>query len=61
MSQYVSRFPLPNLSRAKEIVDLMPRVLKASSEQNTSELERLQEQLDGLVWKAFGLTKEIAR
>ena len=61
MSQYVSRFPLPKMERAKDIIEIMPRVLKASSEQNTSELERLQEQLDGLVWKAFGLPKEIAR
>ena len=61
MSQYVSRFPLPKIGRAKDIIAIMPRVLKASSEQNTDELERLQEQLDGLVWKAFGLRKEIAR
>ncbi len=61
MSQYVSRFPLPKLDRAKDIIAIMPRVLKASSEQNTDELERLQDQLDGLVWKAFGLPKEIAR
>jgi methylase of polypeptide subunit release factors len=61
MSQYVSRFPLPKMGRAGEILDLMPRVLRASSEQDWSELKLLQEQLDGLVWKAFGLPKEIAR
>lgn len=61
MSQYVSQFPLPKMSRAGGILDLMPRVLKASSEQNPSELRLLQEQLDELVWKAFGLPKEIVR
>lgn len=61
MSQYVSRFPLPKMSRAKDILNLLPSVLAASSEQRASELEDLQEQLDGLVWKAFGLPKEIAR
>jgi len=61
MSQYVSRFPLPTLNRAKEILNLMPAVLLASKARKSSELEQLEEELDGLVWKVFGLTKEGAR
>src|SRR6266511_3323588 len=61
MSQYVSRFPLPTLNRAKEILNLMPAVLLASTARKGSELEQLEEELDGLVWKVFGLTKEVAR
>jgi hypothetical protein len=61
MSQYVSRFPLPAMHRAKDILDLIPAVLVASRARRTSELEQLEEELDGLVWKAFGLTKEVAR
>jgi hypothetical protein len=61
MSQYVSRFPLPRMDRAGDILDIMPRVLRASSGRHPSELNLLQEQLDGFVWKAFGLPKEIAR
>ncbi len=61
MSQYVSRFPLPKLKRAQNILDLMPAVIAASRAGDTSELRRLEKELDELVWEAFGLTKEVAR
>ena len=61
MSQYVSRFPLPKLNRAQDIFDLMPSVVAAARSGNSLDLERLEQELDALVWKAFGLTKEIAR
>ncbi len=61
MSQYVSRFPLPKLNRAQDILDLMPSVVAAARSGNSRDLERLEQELDALVWKAFGLTKEIAR
>lgn len=61
MSQYVSRFPLPKLNRAQDILDLMPSLVAAAQFGNTADLERLEQKLDALVWKAFGLTKEIAR
>jgi adenine-specific DNA-methyltransferase len=61
MSQYVSRFPLPKLNRAQDILDLMPSVVAATRSGNSRDLERLEQVLDALVWKAFGLAKEVAR
>lgn len=61
MSQYVSRFPLPKLNRAQDILDLMPSVVAVGWSGNSADLQRLEQELDALVWKAFGLTKEIAR
>jgi hypothetical protein len=61
MSQYVSRFPLPKLNRAQDILDLMPSVVATARFGNSPSLDRLEQELDALVWKAFGLTKEIAR
>jgi len=61
MSQYVSRFPLPKFDRARNILDLMPSVLSAARSGDPPGLERLEQELDTLVWKAFGLTKEVAR
>ncbi len=61
MSQYVSRFPLPTMNRASGILDLMPTVLAASAARKSPELEQLEQELDALVWKVFGLTKEVAR
>jgi hypothetical protein len=40
---------------------LMPSVVAAAGSGNSRDLERLEQVLDALVWKAFGLTKEIAR
>jgi len=59
MSQYVSRFPLPKMSRAGRILELMPRLLEACSTRNSSEFRRLEAELDRLVWKAFGLPEEV--
>ena len=61
MSQYVSRFPLPKLNRAQDILDLMPGLIIAARHGNLPDVERLEQELDALVWKAFGLTKEAAR
>ena len=61
MSQYVSRFPLPKLDRARDLLDLMPSVLAAVRSGDSPGLARLEQELDTLVWKAFGLTKEVAR
>ena len=61
MSQYVSRFPLPKLNRAQDILDLIPAVVAAARSRNPLVLEKLERELDALVWKAFGLAKEIAR
>jgi adenine-specific DNA-methyltransferase len=61
MSQYVSRFPLPKLKRALDILDVVPSVIAASRVGTRPEVERLERDLDELVWKAFGLTKEVAR
>ena len=61
MSQYVSQFPLPKISRAREILDLVPNLVNATAERDTATVERLQLQLDRLVWKAFGLSEEVAR
>lgn len=61
MSQYVSRFPLPKLQRAQDIRDLIPSVIAASQAGSSPDLERMEKDLDELVWKAFGLSKEVAR
>jgi methylase of polypeptide subunit release factors len=61
MSQYVGRFPLPTLPRARDILDLMPSVLAAARSGNAPALERLEQDLDDLVWRAFGLIKEVPR
>ena len=60
-SQYVSRFPLPKLERARDILDWTPSVIAASLAGASPELEKLEKQLDEIVWKAFGLTKEVTR
>lgn len=59
MSQYVSQFPLPKLSRCADILDLVPRILTASAKQHPS-LSVLESQLDQLVWNAFGLSEEVS-
>lgn len=61
MSQYVRRFPLPKLNRAQDILDLMPSLTAVARSGNSPDRERLEQEVDALVWKAFGLTKEIAR
>jgi adenine-specific DNA-methyltransferase len=61
MSQYVNRFPLPKLDRAGDILALMPQLLHASSTRDAAEVARLQPQLDGMIWQAFGLAEEVAR
>ncbi|HUG92166.1 MAG TPA: N-6 DNA methylase [Planctomycetaceae bacterium] len=55
MTQYVRRFPLPDPQSppAREIVRLVDRVLK---QQNVAPDD--EEQLDTLVWRAFGLVKQ---
>lgn len=61
MRQYVNRFPLPKIDRAGDILDLMPQLLRASSTQDMAQVARLQPQLDGMIWRAFGLAEEVAR
>ena len=61
MSQYVRRFPLPKASRAKALLDLVPLLLNAAAAQQGAEVDRLQKELDGAVWRAFGLGEEVAR
>lgn len=61
MSQYVNRFPLPNLERAGDILDATAGLLRACATQDTDRVARLQLELDRLVWRAFGLPEEIAR
>ena len=58
MSQYVSRFPLPKISRCGDILDLTPQILRAAEGQQ-SNLHALESQLNQLVWKAFGLSEEV--
>lgn len=61
MSQYVNRFPLPKLSRSKNIIDLIPRVLGACDAKDGTAFSDLEAELDEMVWDAFGLVKEITR
>lgn len=61
MSQYVKRFPLPKADRANEILGLVPLLLAATAAEDRTKVERLQEQLDSAVWRAFGLAEEVSR
>lgn len=53
MTQYVSKFPLPDLKKSSVIVQEMRAVLTSGI---TDEAER---KLNALVWHGFGLTEEI--
>jgi adenine-specific DNA-methyltransferase len=53
MTQYVSKFPLPDIKKSSAIVHEMRAVLKSGI---TDEAER---KLNALVWHAFGLSEEI--
>jgi tRNA1(Val) A37 N6-methylase TrmN6 len=61
MSQYVSRFPLPKLNRARDILDLMPSLLSLAAKGHSPELANMEQQLNRLVWQAFGLSEEVHR
>ncbi|HEY7427672.1 MAG TPA: N-6 DNA methylase [Gemmataceae bacterium] len=57
MTQYVGGFPLPSLVSpcSKKIVRLASRLIREGKASDTTEKE-----VDGLVWEAFGLGKEVA-
>ena len=56
MTQYVKRFPLPDLALApaKEIVKLAAKMI-------ASPTDEIEGKIDALVWKSFGLVKEVGR
>jgi hypothetical protein len=61
ITQYVERFPLPNpdLPRSRAIVALAKQIYDVAG---TGDADALYQQLDGLVWEAFGvLAKEVIR
>jgi len=60
-SQYVERFPLPKLEKVSELLDVVSRLVKAAQGQRKTEIEQLESIADDLVWKAFGLSKEVTR
>jgi hypothetical protein len=51
MTQYVSHFPLPDLCRARAVLELTRRRLEAGASL------KLEDELDGLVWELFGLKR----
>jgi len=57
MTQYVGGFPLPPLGSpcSKKIVRLVSHLVRKGKASDTTEKE-----IDGLVWEAFGLGKEVA-
>jgi SAM-dependent methyltransferase len=57
MTQYVKKFPLPNINSAisKEIIDLVKQLV--SNEVFEQETASIEEKLDNLVWQSFGLEK----
>lgn len=61
MSQYVKLFPLPKIEEASELLDMIPHLLRAAKANRNAEIEQLERLADELVWKAFGLGKEITR
>ena len=56
MTQYVGGFPLPSLGSpcSKKIIRMVSRLVREGKASDTTEKE-----IDGLVWEAFGLGKEI--
>lgn len=58
MTQYVNRFPLPDLQapRAREVVELVSVLLR-----NKQVNEDLEGKIDALVWECFGLSEESVR
>jgi hypothetical protein len=58
MTQYVKDFPLPPLSsrHAQEIVKEAKRLV-----QGDLAVAEAESHLDGLVWRTFGLIKEVCR
>jgi len=57
MTQYVNQFPVPNPSskESKEVVKLSKKAYKTIKEGN--DVSQLEEQIDNLVWKIFGVQK----
>ncbi len=53
MTQYVSKFPLPDLDTSKQIVEEVRQVLKFGAS------KKAEHSLNALVWGAFGLREEI--
>lgn len=54
MTQYVAKFPLPDLVTSRQIVEEVSRLLKAGGA-----TEAAEHKINGLVWEAFGLPEEI--
>lgn len=57
MTQYVKQFPLPDPSSAtaREMIRLAKAIYRLASSEKARELE---DELDRLVWQAFGFTKK---
>jgi adenine-specific DNA-methyltransferase len=58
MTQYVRMFPLPDLKTAlsREIIELSSRLVDDKGIN-----KELENRIDGLVWRSFGLSKEVGR
>lgn len=58
ITQYVEKFPLPDPAKAisTEIIELAKTIYR---EIDSKEAESMKNQLDNLVWQAFGLVKEV--
>jgi len=61
MSQYVNRFPLPKMERAADIVDATAELVRTSAAEKPDRVAAMQLELDRLIWRAFGLSEEVAR
>ena len=57
MTQYVEQFPLPNPSHEVSNT-IISKAKKVYASVGTEEGNRLEEELDQLVWEAFGLSVE---
>jgi hypothetical protein len=54
MTQYVAKFPLPDLARSQKIAEEVRNILKAGRAREAEERK-----VNRLVWEAFGLPEEI--
>ena len=57
MTQYVENFPLPD-PESKISQEIISRVKTLFDHMSSSNAEKIEESLDSLVWKAFGLARE---
>lgn len=60
MTQYVNQFPIPkpDTETAKRIIGLTKKIYQLTKNNSINKVEQISEEIDNLIWLAFGLVKE---